>query len=146
MADRIKTAYRTSKNYYDDALTGQTWWAKVYINFFWGASVWEITPLLFAELGEGFSGKLLDVPVDTALFTAEHYKRLRNAEITALDYSEDMLVQAKSRLDGLPNVTCIQGDVSKLVFDDETFDAVLSMNGFHVFPDKDTAFRETARV
>ena len=31
-------------------------------------------------------------------------------------------------------------------FADETFDIVLSMNGFHAFPDKDKAFLETNRV
>jgi Methylase involved in ubiquinone/menaquinone biosynthesis len=36
----------------------------------------------------------------------------------------------------------VQGDVGKLTFDDCTFDAVLSMNGFHVFPDKEKAYAE----
>lgn len=30
--------------------------------------------------------------------------------------------------------------------DDSSFDIVLSMNGFHAFPDKEKAFRETWRV
>ena len=30
--------------------------------------------------------------------------------------------------------------------ENETFDMVLSMNGFHAFPDKDHAFQETWRV
>ena len=40
----------------------------------------------------------------------------------------------------LPNadITCL--DYS------ESFDIVLSMNGFHAFPDKDAAYRETFRV
>ena len=33
-----------------------------------------------------------------------------------------------------------------LPFNDETFDIVLSLNGFHAFPDKDAAYRETFRV
>ncbi|MBQ9263025.1 MAG: methyltransferase domain-containing protein, partial [Clostridia bacterium] len=39
-----------------------------------------------------------------------------------------------------------QGDVGALPFADESFDAVLSLNGFHAFPDKETAYRETFRV
>ncbi|MBR0277091.1 MAG: class I SAM-dependent methyltransferase, partial [Clostridia bacterium] len=37
-------------------------------------------------------------------------------------------------------------DVGKLPFENETFDLVLSMNGLHVFPDKDKAFSEIFRV
>ena len=33
-----------------------------------------------------------------------------------------------------------------LPFEDESFDLVLSLNGFHAFPDKDKAFAETCRV
>ena len=40
----------------------------------------------------------------------------------------------------------MQGDAWALPFEDEYFDIVLSMNGFHAFPDKEAAFRETARV
>lgn len=44
------------------------------------------------------------------------------------------------------NVSFVQGDVGALPFEDESFDVVLSLNGFHVFPDKDAAFKETHRV
>ena len=33
-----------------------------------------------------------------------------------------------------------------LPFADESFDIVLSLNGFHAFPDKEAAYRETFRV
>ena len=33
-----------------------------------------------------------------------------------------------------------------LPFEDESFDIVLSLNGFHAFPDKEAAYRETFRV
>ncbi len=36
--------------------------------------------------------------------------------------------------------------MGNLKFKDESFDIVLSMNGFHVFPDKDKAFAEVTRV
>ena len=47
---------------------------------------------------------------------------------------------------GLKNVTFQQGDVSALPYADGSFDAVLSLNGFHAFPDKEAAYRETCRV
>ena len=40
----------------------------------------------------------------------------------------------------------MQGDVGALPFEDESFDIVLSLNGFHAFPDKEAAYRETFRV
>ena len=40
----------------------------------------------------------------------------------------------------------VQGDVGDLKFGDETFDIVVSMNGFHAFPDKQAAYDETYRV
>ena len=46
----------------------------------------------------------------------------------------------------IENVSFVQGDVGALPFADESFDLVLSLNGFHAFPDKDAAFRETCRV
>ena len=57
-----------------------------------------------------------------------------------------MLEQAKRRFDGQAHINFIQGDVGNLQMDDESFDIVLSMNGFHAFPDKQKAFRETCRV
>ena len=72
--------------------------------------------------------------------------RLENAEITCLDYSADMLSQAKARLGEYKHIDFIQGDVGNLPMPDESFDIVLSMNGFHAFPDKEKAFSETFRV
>ena len=39
-----------------------------------------------------------------------------------------------------------QGDVGALPFGDGSFDIVLSLNGFHAFPDKEAAWREIFRV
>lgn len=46
----------------------------------------------------------------------------------------------------LKNVHCEQGDVGNLLFENDYFDIVLSMNGFHAFPDKEKAFSEIYRV
>ena len=46
----------------------------------------------------------------------------------------------------LKNVTFRQGDVGALSYADNTFDIVLSLNGFHAFPDKEAAYREVFRV
>lgn len=145
----IKTAYAVSKNIYDDVLTQTKWWSKWYIWFFWGGvSDREIADKVLTMIPDNFSGKLLDVPVGTGIFTLDKYTALENAAITGVDYSEDMLLQAQKRFSGgkISNVACLQGDVGNLEFSNETFDIVLSMNGFHAFPDKAKAFSETARV
>ena len=36
--------------------------------------------------------------------------------------------------------------MGKLPFEDESFDLVLSLNGFHAFPDKEAAYSEIFRV
>lgn len=142
--DKIKKSYKSSKNIYDKTLTQNGFWAKTYIDLFWGGvDDVKIAEELLSFISDDFSGRLLDVPAGTAVFTHKKYKRMKNADITCLDYSEDMLEQAKKRL---PDIRMIQGDVGSLGFDAESFDIVLSMNGFHAFPDKEKAFSETYRV
>ena len=59
-----------------------------------------------------------------------------------------MMGQAKEKAERLhlENVTFRQGDVGALPFADGAFDIVLSLNGFHAFPDKEAAYREVFRV
>ena len=63
---------------------------------------------------DGFAGKLLDVPVGTAVFTYQKYKQMPDADITCLDCSEDMLAQARQRLSDCANIMLMQGDVGQL--------------------------------
>ena len=147
MADKIQDAYESSKHIYDGVLTQGNFFSRMYIKLFWsGTDDNEIARKVLSYIPDDFSGKLLDVPVGTAVFTQRKWSSLKNAHITCLDYSTDMLEQAKRRLDGKAHINFIQGDVGNLQMDDESFDIVLSMNGFHAFPDKQKAFRETCRV
>ena len=118
--------------------------------------VWDMDKQMCSEyqekalsgIPEDFSGRLLEVPVGTGILTMPLYQTLPKAEITCLDYSPDMMAQAKEKADrlGLQNVSFRQGDVGALPFEDGSFDAVLSLNGFHAFPDKEAAYRETFRM
>lgn len=147
MADKIQDAYESSKNIYDGVLTQGNFFSRMYIKLFWsGTDDNKIARKVLSYIPDDFSGKLLDVPVGTAVFTQRKWSTLKNAHITCLDYSTDMLEQAKRRLDGKAHINFIQGDVGNLKMDDESFDIVLSMNGFHAFPDKQKAFSETCRV
>lgn len=145
--DKIKSSYRQSRNIYDDVLTQNRWWSRLYIRLFWsGTDDNEIAEKLLAFIPDDFSGTLLDVPVGTAVFTRAKYFRMKKAKLTCLDYSEDMLAQAEARLEERSDISFIQGDVGKLPFPDESFDLVLSMNGVHAFPDKEKAYSEMNRV
>lgn len=147
MADKIQHAYHDSKNIYDDVLTQRSFLSKLYIKLFWsGTDDNEIARKVLAYIPDDFSGVLLDVPVGTAVFTKEKWKSLSKAEIICLDYSEDMLAQAEAHLANCPHISCVQGDVGQLPLENESCDIVLSMNGFHAFPDKQKAFQEIWRV
>ena len=149
MSDKIQDSYRQSRNIYDDVLTRSTWWSRVYMDLFWGGvDDNEIAHKVLSYIPDDFAGKLLDVPVGTGVFTAAKYARMLRADIIGLDYSQDMLNQARVRFrqERIGNCRLIQGDVGALPFADGTFDIVLSMNGFHAFPDKERAYSEVNRV
>lgn len=143
-----KNAYKKRMNRYDDVLTARKWWSRLYMHCLWRTDDNAIAREVLEMIPDDFSGKLLDVPAGTAVFTADKYSRMANAEIAGLDYSQYMLDIAKQRVEekGLKNTTLIQGDVGCLPFDDNHFDCVLSMSGFQAFPDKPKAFAETFRV
>ena len=152
--DQIRNAYRTTggqASFYDGMMTYSTWPGKAICRVVWNMNGEKNAAYLEKALSgipEGFSGKLLEVPVGTGVLTMPVYQALPGADITCLDYSPDMMAaaQEKAKRLGIANVAFTQGDVGALPFADESFDAVLSLNGFHAFPDKEAAYRETFRV
>ena len=151
--EAIRGAYRLtgSSNFYDGMITCSTFSGKAVCRLVWDMNKAENDAYLekaMAGIPENFSGKLLEVPVGTGILTMPLYQTLPQAGITCLDYSPDMMGQAQEKADRLQlkNVTFRQGDVGALPFADGAFDIVLSLNGFHAFPDKETAYREVFRV
>ena len=152
--DQISAAYKQlghGASMYDGMMTCTTMLGTTV-----SRGVWGIGPELnvaylscvFDAIPEGFDGTLLEVPVGTGVLTMPLYQTLPQAKVTCLDYSADMMASAQQKADalGVANVTFTQGDVGALPFADESFDIVLSMNGFHAFPDKEAAYAETYRV
>ena len=152
--DQIRNAYRTTggqASFYDGMMTYSTWLGKAICRVVWNMDGEKNAAYLEKALSgipEDFSGKLLEVPVGTGVLTMPVWQSLPQAEITCLDYSPDMMASAqeKAKRLGVANVAFTQGDVGALPFADESFDIVLSLNGFHAFPDKEAAYRETYRV
>lgn len=152
--NEIKNAYRSlgkEATFYDGMITCSTLPGRVVCGLVWNMGKEKNTRYLEKALSgipEGFSGKLLEVPVGTGVLTMPVYKTMPQADITCLDYSPDMMATARRRASaaGLTNVRFQQGDVGALPFADGSFDMVLSLNGFHAFPDKEAAYREIYRV
>lgn len=143
-----KNAYQKLINRYDDVLTGRKWWSWLYMHCLWKTDDNIVAKEIMEMIPDNFRGRILDVPVGTAVFTHDKYRRMANAEIIGLDYSQAMLDIAWSRFEDteIKNVVLQQGDVCELPFHSNYFDLVLSMNGFHAFPDKEKAFAEVFRV
>ena len=151
--EAIRNAYRMTggNNFYDGMITCSTLSGKAVCRLVWAMNKTECDDYLGKALSgipEHFSGKLLEVPVGTGILTMPAYQTIPEADITCLDYSPDMMRQAREKADclHLKNVTFRQGDVGALPYEDDTFDIVLSLNGFHAFPDKEAAYREVFRV
>lgn len=149
MSKKIEKAYKLPQKFYDDLLTKKSLLGKVYLNLIWGGvDDNKIAETVLSYIPDDFAGVLLDVPIGTAVFTQEKWKAFANtkAQIIGLDYSEDMLMGARGRLGEYSHISCVQGDVGALPQADASCDIVISMNGFHVFPDKAKAYAEIYRV
>ncbi len=152
--EQIKSAYKLTggnAGFYDGMMTYSTFLGKAVCRLVWNMDREKNLDYLERALSgvpEGFAGKLLEVPVGTGVLTMPVYRELPKADITCLDYSEAMMAsaQTKAQAAGLQNVRFMQGDVGALPFEDGAFDVVLSLNGFHAFPDKEAAYREAFRV
>ena len=152
--EQIRSAYRLTggnASFYDGMMTYSTLSGRAICRAVWNMDAEKNLRYIEQALSgvpEDFSGKLLEVPVGTGVLTMPVYRELPVAQITCLDYSADMMNAAKQKADraGIKNITFLQGDVGALPFPDESFDIVLSLNGFHAFPDKEAAYRETYRV
>jgi ubiquinone/menaquinone biosynthesis C-methylase UbiE len=145
---RIKNGYKSVANLYDNYITGKNLFFKIIAKTVWGFTDKEYSQKLLEYIPNDFSGKLLDIPAGTGVLTIDKYSKINAAKIVCMDYSIDMLKIAKQRFDknNLGNIECIQRDAGNIPFADEIFDTVISMNGFHAFPDKRKAFVEINRV
>ena len=112
--NEIQNAYRSlgkEATFYDGMITCSTLPGRVICGLVWNMGQEKNTRYLEKALDcvpDGFSGKLLEVPVGTGVLTIPVYKTLP--------------------------------------FENGSFDFVLSLNGFHAFPDKEAAYREILRV
>jgi ubiquinone/menaquinone biosynthesis C-methylase UbiE len=86
--------------------------------------------------------RVLDVGCGTGQL-AVRLRRELGCRVVGCDFSRGMLGQA--RLRG-PRQLFVQGDAQRLPFADAAFDALVSTEAFHWFPDPDAALAEFRRV
>jgi ubiquinone/menaquinone biosynthesis C-methylase UbiE len=146
--DKIKKGYKSVSNIYDRYITSENIFFKIITKIIWGFYDKDYSIKLLENIPQNFSGKILDIPAGTGILTYEKYLQINKAQIICMDYSNEMLeiAQERFKINNINNIECKQGDVGNIPYDNETFDIVLSMNGFHAFPNKEKAFIEIKRV
>lgn len=112
----IRGAYHLtgSNNFYDSMITCSTFSGKAVCRMVWAMNRQECEDYLSKALSgipEDFAGKMLEVPVGTGILTMPVYQTLPKADVTCLDYSPDMMGQAKEKAEKLhlTNVKFQQG-------------------------------------
>ena len=107
----IRGAYRLTggNNFYDGMITCSTLSGKAVCRLVWDMNKAECDAYLEKALSgipDDFSGKLLEVPVGTGILTMPVYQTMPEADITCLDYSPDMMRQAREKADRLHLKKC----------------------------------------
>jgi len=148
-ADKVSKAYDKVSDRYDAILTRPRMLTRICNTVVWGFgddNTYADTALSY--LPTDFDGILLDVPVGTGVFTSPFYAKFPKATIIGIDLSMGILSKARERFerDGLRNVCLLRADAANLPLRNDTVDLVLSMNGWHVFTDKQGAVAEIVRV
>lgn len=87
--------------------------------------------------------RILDVGCGTGLLAARLRRELPRARVVGCDFSRGMLAHAARRAKA---PALVQGTALALPFADASFDAVVSTEAFHWFPDPVQALRELRRV
>src|SRR5699024_5987320 len=89
--------------------------------------------------------KVLDLCCGTGDWTIQLAEN-QEAEITGLDFSENMLKVAAGKTAKFNNITLTQGDATDLPYDDNTFDIVTIGFGLRNLPDYLSGIKEFYRV
>lgn len=115
----------------------------------------QFVPMIFAEYAEMLADNvacengenILEIACGTGAVTRNIAKRMNNGSRTvATDINEAMLEVASNMLGNSKVVDFQLADATVLPFEDEEFDAVVCQFGVMYFPERLTAYRETARV
>ncbi|MBO7566563.1 MAG: class I SAM-dependent methyltransferase [Bacteroidales bacterium] len=87
---------------------------------------------------------VLECACGTGMFSLPIAKRCKC--LTATDFADKMLRQAREKCKDLPNVLFELADITKLQYADETFDKVVAANVIHLLDNPSAAMAELMRV
>lgn len=135
----------------DNAFSMPAWWYCIrgwlLVQFVYRSSIHR----QIRFFARNISGRHLDVPIGegTLLSLVLSWRKIcrkPQAQITAVDYSRNMVDRAAENFAGNTSVKVERGDVGHLPFDAGSFASVNVPNGFHCFPDPEGALKELHRV
>jgi ubiquinone/menaquinone biosynthesis C-methylase UbiE len=119
-------------------------WSRVYDLAPVQAAIYHpVHDAVLGELRGRRARRIVDVGCGTGDLTARLRSELQADLVAGCDFSAGMLEQAAARTRA---VHWLQADAARLPFRDGSFDAIVSTEAFHWFPDPDLALREFNRV
>jgi len=102
---------------------------------------------LVSRLNTSDDATVLELACGTGIVTRRLFERPGpRVKIVATDLNESMLNYARARFAPEPSIEWKQADATDLLFEDQSFDAVVCQFGLMFFPDKKQAVSETYRV
>jgi ubiquinone/menaquinone biosynthesis C-methylase UbiE len=148
LSQKIRDAYDSLASDYDKFATSRTFATKIYNTIFRGFASDSFAYDVAQRLPEDFGGVLVDCPAGTGVFTSRKYSEIPKATIFVLEYSLNMLLEAKKKYQAqnIQNVVYILADMKNMPIAGNSVDVFLSMSGFHAIAGKDTALCEVDRV
>jgi ubiquinone/menaquinone biosynthesis C-methylase UbiE len=119
-------------------------WSRVYdFPVVQRATYQPVQDAVIQALKEISHARVLDIGCGTGLLASRVIETFPRTRVVGCDFSGGMLAHAAVRA---PSVNWVQGDACRLPFADQAFDAIVSTEAFHWFPDQAAALAEFFRV
>ena len=105
----------------------------------------EVAQRLVEKIGLGDVREVLEVGCGVG-FLASHLAREREMNVTGIDLDPDQVARARKESRECDHLRFLEGDATKLPFENGRFDMVLSFDVLHHIPNWTEALNEVSRV